>query len=244
MNFLEYHLQHVTSQLSPERIKHFRQDNGWSQEVLAKASGLSLRTIQRAEKDGNSSAETQLALAAAFNISPKELFPVSSTPDVNWKRKNMMQSFLALCVVSGAILMLILLGGDLGMFADFYDVLFLILFTYSSTVIAFGPHGLIKSIIGLRYVFTNEIKHTPASEFLSIILKKQIIFIYGGSLIATLIGTIAIFSSAEAIAQETIFFSAFAVNLLIILYAAIIAEGILRPLATKLEHRDVASQFQ
>ncbi len=69
-------LNKLSSNLSPERVKHFRKDNGWSQELLAKASGLSLRTIQRAEKDGNSSAETQLALAAAFNISPKELFPV------------------------------------------------------------------------------------------------------------------------------------------------------------------------
>ena len=36
-------------QISPEKIKHFRKENGWSQEVLAKASGLSLRTIQRIE---------------------------------------------------------------------------------------------------------------------------------------------------------------------------------------------------
>lgn len=236
-------MQYLSSNLSPERIKQYRQNNGWSQELLAKASGLSLRTIQRAEKDGNSSAETQLALAAAFNISPKELFAISSNPDVNWKRKNIMQSFLALCVVGGAILMLILLGGDLGMFADFYGVLFLALFTYSSTVIAFGPNGMIKSIIGIRYLFSNDIKHTPASDFLSTILKKQVIFIYAGAFIASLIGTIAIFSSPDAIANEAVFYSSFAVNILIILYAAIIAEGILRPLSTKLETRKLAKEF-
>ncbi|GLX78079.1 hypothetical protein tinsulaeT_14190 [Thalassotalea insulae] len=237
-------MQKLSANLSPERVKHFRKNNGWSQELLAKASGLSLRTVQRAEKDGNSSAETQLALAAAFDISPQELFPVSSNPDVNWKRKNIMQSLLALIVVCGAILMLVLLGGDLGMFADFYGVLFLVLFTYSSTVIAFGSHGLVKSITGLGYLFTNDINHSPASEFLSIILKKQVSFIYGAALIAALIGTIAIFSSNEAVTSNEIFYPAFAVNLLIILYAAIIAEGILRPLATKLEHRDLATKFQ
>ena len=237
-------MQHISSNISPERVKHFRKDNGWSQELLAKVSGLSLRTIQRAEKDGNSSTETQLALAAAFDISPKELFPVSSTPDVNWKRKNIMQSFLALLVVCSSVLMLILLGGDLGMFADFYGVLFLVLFTYSSTVIAFGSHGLIKSISGLGYLFANDINHTPASEFLSVILKKQITFIYGAAFIATLIGSIAIFSSSEAVNNIEIFLAAFAVNLLIVLYAAIIAEGILRPLSTKLEHRDLAIKFQ
>jgi transcriptional regulator with XRE-family HTH domain len=43
-------LQNLSVNLSPERVKYFRKDNGWSQELLAKASGLSLRTIQRAEK--------------------------------------------------------------------------------------------------------------------------------------------------------------------------------------------------
>jgi len=236
-------LHKLSTNLSPERVKYFRKDNGWSQDLLAKASGLSLRTIQRAEKDGNSSAETQLALAAAFDISPQDLFFVSSTPDVNWKRKNIMQSFLALLVVCGAILMLILLGGDLGMFADFYGVLFLTLFTYSSTVVAFGSHGLVKSITGLSYLFANDIDHSPASEFLSVIFKKQVIFVYGAAFIATLVGTIAIFSSVEAIESSSIFYSAFAVNILIILYAAIIAEGVFRPLSIKLESRDLAEKF-
>lgn len=236
-------MQQLSTRLSPEKVKSFRQDNGWSQELLAKASGLSLRTIQRAEKDGNSSAETQLALAAAFNISPKALFPISSNPDVNWKRNNIMQSFLALLVVCGAILMLVLLGGDLGMFADFYGVLFLTLFTYSSTVVAFGAHGLIKSITGLSYLFATDIAQTPASEYLSFIYKKQVVFIYGASIIATLVGSIAIFSSPEAIASEAVFYSAVAVNLLIILYAAIIAEGIFRPLSIKLKHRKIIKEY-
>ncbi len=237
-------MQNLNANLSSERVKYFRKNNGWSQELLAKASGLSLRTIQRAEKYGNSSAETQLALAAAFDISPQELFPVSNNPDVNWKRKNIMQSFLALTMVCGAILMLILLGGDLGMFADFYGVLFLILFTYSSTVIAFGSHGLVKSISGLGYLLASDINHTPASEFLSLIFKKQVSFVYGAAFIALLIGTIAIFSSEEAVNNEGIFYPAFAVNLLIILYAAIVAEGIFRPLSTKLAHKEPTTQLQ
>ncbi|WDE04707.1 hypothetical protein SG34_025830 [Thalassomonas viridans] len=55
-------MQQRPANLSPERIKYLRHDNDWSQELLAKASGLSLRTIQRAEKEGNSSQETQLAM--------------------------------------------------------------------------------------------------------------------------------------------------------------------------------------
>ena len=233
-------LNKLSSNLSPERVKFFRKDNGWSQELLAKASGLSLRTIQRAEKDGNSSAETQLALAAAFNISPKELFPVSSTLDVNWKRKNIMQSFLALLVVMGAVIMLGVLAGNLTMFIDIASILFVLLFMYAATVISFGTLGLIKSIKGLSYLFANEISPTPATEFLSIILKKQIFFIYGAAFIGLLLGSIAIHANVE---ESIVFHRTYAVNLLVLLYAAIIAEGILRPLAAKLEHRELSAKF-
>jgi len=233
-------LHKLSPNLSPERVKYFRKDNGWSQELLAKASGVSLRTIQRAEKDGNSSVETQLALAAAFDISPKELFHVSSNPDVNWKRKNIMQSFLALIVVFGNIIMLAILGGELYIFKDVASILFICLFMYSATVIAFGSDGLIKSIKGLSYLFANDIAATPATEFLSIILKKQIIFTYGGALIGFLIGCIAIHTNVD---EPIIFHRAYAVNLVVMLYAALIAEGILRPLATKLESRNLATKF-
>jgi len=233
-------LQNLSTNLSPERVKYFRKDNGWSQELLAKASGLSLRTIQRAEKDGNSSAETQLSLAAAFDISPQELFLVSSNPDVNWKRKNIMQSFLALFIVFGTVILLAILAGDIAVFIDAASILFVVLFMYAATVIAFGSTGLIKSLAGLRYLFANEIASTPATVFLSLILKKQIYFVYGGACIALLIGSTAIHSN---VSETLIFHRAYAVNLLVLLYAAIISEGILRPLSTKLEHRDLAEKF-
>jgi transcriptional regulator with XRE-family HTH domain len=230
----------LSTNLSPERVKHFRKDNGWSQELLAKASGLSLRTIQRAEKDGNSSAETQLSLAAAFSISPKELFPVSSTLDVNWKRKSIMQSFLALVVVLGAVILLAILAGNISAFIDIASILFVLLFMYAATVISFGSSGLLKSIKGLSYLFASEISPTPATEFLSVILKKQIYFIYGAAFIGLLLGSISIHANVE---ESIVFHRAYAVNLLVLLYAAIIAESILRPLATKLEHRELANRF-
>ncbi len=215
-----------------DTLKKLRQDNGWSQDLLAKAAGLSLRTIQRVEKEGNASAETQLALAATFNVSPKELFVISSTPDVNWKWRNIMQTIFGLAVIFGAIAMLMILGGSANVFIDQASLLFLVLFMYSATVIAFGPHGLIKSITGLKYLFSNEISTTPASYYLARILNKQITFIYGGGAIAILIGSIAIHSN---ISEPLVFHRAYAVNILILFYAAVFAEGILRPLVTKLE---------
>jgi transcriptional regulator with XRE-family HTH domain len=54
-------------------VLSLRKQRGWSQEKLAAISGLSERTIQRIEKDGNCSLDSKMALASAFEISPQEL---------------------------------------------------------------------------------------------------------------------------------------------------------------------------
>jgi len=73
------------------------------------------------------------------------------------------------------------------------------------------------------------------------ILKKQISFLYAGAFIAALVGIIAIhnnFPYEDATTQANLMLHrAYAVNILILLYAAILAECILRPLTTKLESR-------
>jgi len=219
--------------LNPEKVKKHRQENGFSQELLAKASGLSLRTIQRIEKDGKASPETQLALAATFNISPKELFQISPNLNVNWQWRNIMHSAIALLVSAITVYFVVLITGDISVFIDTISLLFLLFFMYSGTVIAFGVNGLMKSITGLRFLFTNEIEVTQASHDLAHILAKQIWFLYGGAFIGILIGVIAIaahMTAADALGP------AYAVNMLVLLYAAIFAEGVLRPLSTKLKH--------
>ncbi len=221
-------------QVSPEKIKLFRQENSWSQELLAKASGLSLRTIQRVEKDGKASVETQLALAGAFNKSPKELFIVSPQIDVTWKGKNMLNAIIALAVVIGAVSMLIELAGELSLFVDAASIIFILLFMYACTAIAFGGEGLVKSITGLRYIFSQQIEPSPASELLAYIYKKQLLFLYGGAVIGLIIGSVSIHANVE---ESIVFHRAYAVNLLVLFYATVISEGVLRPLATKLEAR-------
>lgn len=49
-------------------VKELRQKKGWSQEHLAQASGLSLRTIQRIESGKRAGLETLNGLAAVFDI--------------------------------------------------------------------------------------------------------------------------------------------------------------------------------
>lgn len=59
--------------ISSEVLIKLRKDRGWSQERLAAISGVSERTIQRIERNGECSLETKMAIASAFEISPSDL---------------------------------------------------------------------------------------------------------------------------------------------------------------------------
>lgn len=54
--------------ISSKIIKQLRVKKAWSQEKLAVASGLSLRTIQRIENEGVCSLESKQAIAATFQV--------------------------------------------------------------------------------------------------------------------------------------------------------------------------------
>jgi transcriptional regulator with XRE-family HTH domain len=60
-----------------DRIKQLRRDHGLTQEDLAAKSGLSVATIQRAERGELPSADTIASIAAAFKLSPTELTSAS-----------------------------------------------------------------------------------------------------------------------------------------------------------------------
>lgn len=59
--------------VNSELVRELRSKANWSQEDLAAASGVSLRTVQRVESDGKAGLETRKALAAAFGVTPKDL---------------------------------------------------------------------------------------------------------------------------------------------------------------------------
>lgn len=59
--------------INAELVHELRIQNAWTQEELAIASGLNLKTIQRIEKTATGSLQSKKALAAVFNIDTQDL---------------------------------------------------------------------------------------------------------------------------------------------------------------------------
>lgn len=59
--------------VNAELIIKLRNERSWSQDELAIASGLNLRTIQRVESHASASLQTKKALAAALEIDARDL---------------------------------------------------------------------------------------------------------------------------------------------------------------------------
>ncbi|UUW90829.1 helix-turn-helix transcriptional regulator [Nocardioides sp. WV_118_6] len=60
--------------MNEARIKDLRAARGWSQERLAEASGVAVRTIQRLEAGNDASLETLSMVAKALEVSVRDLF--------------------------------------------------------------------------------------------------------------------------------------------------------------------------
>lgn len=59
--------------VNARRIKALRTSSGWTQQHLADACAISLRTVQRVERYGNASQETLASLSSVFEVEQAEL---------------------------------------------------------------------------------------------------------------------------------------------------------------------------
>ena len=110
-------------QVNFELVKELRLERGWSQEQLAEIAGVSLRTIQRVEADGNCSLETRNALAAAFDTTGANLEHGAVGPA---ERKKVKRGLLygTIGVVGGVLLGLLGLALDLLEGGTGYELVF------------------------------------------------------------------------------------------------------------------------
>ena len=66
-------MEDETMKIDGKRIRQLREARGWSQEHLASICGLSPRTVQRLETEGNASLESRMAVAAALEVAAEDL---------------------------------------------------------------------------------------------------------------------------------------------------------------------------
>lgn len=67
-------------EVNAQLIKKLRTEKSWTQQHLADACGLSLRTIQRVERYGNASHETTISLSAVFEVDAKSIMISEQEP--------------------------------------------------------------------------------------------------------------------------------------------------------------------
>jgi len=60
-------------EINRQKVKHLRIERNWTQQHLADACDISLRTVQRIEKCGNASTESIMSLCAVFEIIKQDI---------------------------------------------------------------------------------------------------------------------------------------------------------------------------
>lgn len=83
-------------EINADLIKQLRQAKGWTQQHFADASGLSLRTIQRIERDGNAGRETLLALCATLEVEQAQLSVIPQVRDDQLQPTDLRRQWLPL----------------------------------------------------------------------------------------------------------------------------------------------------
>jgi len=95
--------------VNASKIKALRTSNGWTQQHLADACAISLRTVQRVERYGNASQETVASLASVFEIVQAELVEVEQQVELVEDR-----SFAVPSVQSQALILAAMFGACVG----------------------------------------------------------------------------------------------------------------------------------
>ena len=97
-------------EINKSNIVALRNLQGWSQEDLAAAAGLSVRTVQRLETEGQGSQDSAKAVASAFDVDIEKIFepmvPIGYLLKVIFKK--LWPYLIATFLIGGVVLYLLL----------------------------------------------------------------------------------------------------------------------------------------
>lgn len=215
--------------ISGQKIKLLRQEKGWSQEQLGEISGLSNRTIQRIEKDGQCSPESKMALAAAFSVSPIELAEQYKEKigdgNIQWGGIAGIVTCLLL------ILMTLVMAGGGSMLIDAPSLILVMILPLGLSVISNGLQLTWKAVCLIKWLFVEPLAKMKVHLLLPV-LRKLIVYSYVAGVIGALI---ALLGGLNQLVQTSNFhFGSIQVSLIALIYGALLAELIFRPLCHKI----------
>ncbi|WP_261924533.1 helix-turn-helix domain-containing protein [Shewanella sp. NFH-SH190041] len=230
-------------QLTGQKIKQLREQKGWSQDLLAQESGLSLRTIQRVEVSDKASNESMQAIAAALQIMPEQLQPaaVESKHEqqlFQWANSRLRTSSAMLILLAASLLLLVYLASDLRHYIDLPVLMFMGVLITLTMILSYGRQGALDTLTAIKYLFNSH--HPSVNQATQICRRSQhlIRYTYASAAIIALIGLIAVSIDASAFTQQdqwrTLLSQSMPVLLLPFLYAMVLNETLLRPLICKL----------
>jgi DNA-binding XRE family transcriptional regulator len=224
--------------ISAEKLKRIRLLHNLSQELLAKQSGLSLRTIQRLEREGGGSAESLHALCATLSMSAEQLQQNTSPMRVHWQGKTIIGRLIVFVVLFTALfwLMGLATATSLNIYFDWVSLLIIGGFLFLTTLACFGFNGLLRAVTGLKYLASSELYQQQASSDLAQLYTFIYKNCYCAAAIGSLIGLVSLLDTFAASANSSQLFTGLHVLTILWLYAAIIAECLLRPLIYKLKN--------
>lgn len=216
--------------ISNDKIKSLRLQHGWSQEQLASITGLSARTIQRIEKTGDCSLESQMALASAFSITHHEL-TVDFSKKLNKSGLNKSGIFYLITFIL-IIFLIYQLGGSLQILIHTNIVSIFILTFLCMSFMANGVRNTFIIFPILKRFITGSNKlDSPLLK--TQILRRQIIHSYSSGVVACLLSSLILFIHTSTI--QDIYISLTLHVVISQLYAVVISELIFRPVKHRLE---------
>ena len=212
-------------------VKKLRLEHGWSQEQLAKVSGLSLRTIQRIEAGESCSIESRLSLASTFDITLSSLLNKKVVIETDNELEP--SRILTLIVIIGVVIFLINISGGFNIFFDLISLSMLLILSFGLTVISKSYRETVNALKLFKWlIYRPQFFNGLASCIRS--LHKMISNVYASALFISTLSFLGMLAQSD-VSMDNINVYLSIVGLPI-LYSIILSELFIRPIKHKAEN--------
>ena len=218
--------------ISSEQVKFMRLQHGWSQQQLASITDISVRTIQRIEKNSDCSLESKMALASAFGVAPNELDMQKNITISQHSQKLSAWLYLSLCIFLLAIVYWS--AGTLQVLIYPKIILVFVVLFCAMSFISSGINSVLKILNMFHWLLFGKFEILSPHIYVKS-LHKQINHAYAAGIAAYLFNGLLLFSRGNNFDMTTLYIQLTVSLICAMLYSVLLAELILRPFKQKLE---------